>query len=216
MPSAALQSRIKAFESFADQKSTKSTSKVVLQAKYPPSTNLLESPISPTSDSFYPIAPFTPQKSLSRSPSPSPPNLGRRTSLIDLKDWIVDDGPNTAPSHHNGRHLKGFPCLSKTPLPIANKPAVVRSAPISSAPLINFELPPKSRLPLPPRKPSYTLTDASISNSSVPDSSATLRPPGRSDSLTVEHTYPPPRPHAFGSARVGHAPASSISFSIAF
>ncbi|PPQ93232.1 hypothetical protein CVT25_015230 [Psilocybe cyanescens] len=33
-------------------------------------------------------------ESLSRpSPSPSPPNLGRKTSLLDLKDWIVDDGP---------------------------------------------------------------------------------------------------------------------------
>ncbi|KAG2349468.1 hypothetical protein BDR05DRAFT_979666 [Suillus weaverae] len=210
MPSAALQSRIKAFEALADQRPSQTTTKpsfVVLKAKYPPSsTNLLESPISPTSNSFQPIAPFTPPKSLSRSPSPSPPNLGRRTSLIDLKDWIVDDGPNGAPSgvsHCTGRHLKG----------VAHKPAAARSAPISSAPLINLESPPKSRPPLPPRKPSYTSTDSSssISNSAISDSSATLRPPGHSDSLTVEHTYPPPRSHAFGSARVSHAPASSIS-----
>ncbi|KAG2041888.1 hypothetical protein BDR03DRAFT_683589 [Suillus americanus] len=221
MPSAALQSRIKAFEALADQRPSQTTTKpsfVVLKAKYPPSsnTNLLESPISPTSDSFQPIAPFTPPKSLSRSPSPSPPNLGRRTSLIDLKDWIVDDGPNRAPSgvsHHNSRHLKGFPGLSKTPPQVAHKPSATRSAPMSSAPLINLESPPKPRPPLPPRKPSYTSTDSSpsISNSAISDSSATLRPPGRSDSLTVEHTYPPPRSHAFGSARVSHAPASSIS-----
>ncbi|KAG1778470.1 hypothetical protein EV702DRAFT_154270 [Suillus placidus] len=220
MPSAALQSRIKAFEALADQRPSQTTTKpsfVVLKAKYPPSsTNLLESPISPTSNSFHPIAPFTPPKSLSRSPSPSPPNLGRRTSLIDLKDWIVDDGPNGAPSgvsHSNGRHLKGVQELSRIPPQVAHKPAAARSAPISSAPLINLEPPPKSRPPLPPRKPSYTSTDSSpsISNSAISDSSATLRPPGHSDSLTVEHTYPPPRSHAFGSARVSHAPASSIS-----
>ncbi|KAG2146854.1 uncharacterized protein EDB93DRAFT_1085666 [Suillus bovinus] len=221
MPSAALQSRIKAFEALADQRPSQTTTKpsfVVLKTKYPPSpnTNLLESPISPTSDSIQPIVPFTPPKSLSRSPSPSPPNLGRRTSLIDLKDWVVDDGPNGAPSgvsHYNGRHLKGFPDLRRTPPQVPHKPAAARSAPMSSAPLINLESPPKSRPPLPPRKPSYASTDSSpsISNSAISDSSATLRPPGRSDSLTVEHTYPPPRPHAFGSARVSHAPASSIS-----
>ncbi|KAG0697007.1 hypothetical protein DFH29DRAFT_1082587 [Suillus ampliporus] len=183
MPSAALQSRIKAFEALVDQHPTK-------KYKAAPPSNFLESPISPTTNSFHPI---TPLKSLSRSPSPSPPNLGRRTSLIDLKDWIVDDGP---PS--NARHLKD-----------ANKPTVAR---LSSTPLINLESPPKSRPPLPPRKPSYTSTDSLVSNiTSISDSSATLRPPGRSDSLTVEHTYPPARPHAFGSARVGHAPASSIS-----
>ncbi|KIK44838.1 hypothetical protein CY34DRAFT_802300 [Suillus luteus UH-Slu-Lm8-n1] len=218
MPSAALQSRIKAFESLADQRPSQTTSKpsfVVLKAKYPPSnTNLLESPISPTSDSFQPIAPFTPPKSLSRSPSPSPPNLGRRTSLIDLKDWIVDDGPNGAPSsvsHYNGRHLNGFPDLRRTPPQVAHKPTTSRPPPMSSAPLINLESPPKSRPPLPPRKPSYTDSSPSISNSAISDSSATLRPQGRSDSLTVEHTYPPHRPHSFGSARVSHAPASSIS-----
>ncbi|KAG1903834.1 uncharacterized protein F5891DRAFT_1208489 [Suillus fuscotomentosus] len=222
MPSAALQSRIKAFEALADQRPSQTTTKpsfVVLKAKYPPSSNtnnLLESPISPTSDSIPPIAPFTPSKSLSRSPSPSPPNLGRRTSLIDLKDWIVDDGPNGAPSgvsHYNGRHLKGFPDIRRTPPQVPHKPAAARLAPMSSAPLINLESPPKSRPPLPPRKPSYASTDSSpsISNSAISDSSATLRPPGHSDSLTVEHTYPPPRPHAFGSARASHAPASSIS-----
>ncbi|KAG1814875.1 hypothetical protein EV424DRAFT_1123679 [Suillus variegatus] len=222
MPSAALQSRIKAFEALADQHPSQTTTKpsfVVLKAKYPPSSNtnnLLESPISPTSDSIPPIAPFTPSKSLSRSPSPSPPNLGRRTSLIDLKDWIVDDGPNGAPSgvsHYNGRHLKGFPDIRRTPPQVPHKPAAARLAPMSSTPLINLESPPKSRPPLPPRKPSYASTDSSpsISNSAISDSSATLRPPGRSDSLTVEHTYPPPRPHAFGSARASHAPASSIS-----
>ncbi|KAG2362511.1 hypothetical protein BDR07DRAFT_1451117 [Suillus spraguei] len=190
---------------------------VVLKAKYPPShTNHLESPISPTSDSLQPIAPFTPPKSLSRSPSPSPPNLGRRTSLIDLKDWIVDDGPNGAPSgvsHHNGRYPKGCPELSRTPPQISHKPSAARSTPMPPTPLINLESPPKSRPPLPPRKSSYTSTDSSpsISNSAISDSSATLRPPGHSDSLTVEHTYPPPRSHAFGSARISHAPASSIS-----
>lgn len=227
MPSASLQSRIKAFEALADQRPPSShtvTSAHVFslkppQVKYPPSfTNLLESPISPISDSFYPIAPFTYPKSSSRSPSPSPPNLGRKTSLIDLKDWVVDDGPNKGPSavpshilFGNGKHLIGTRELSKTPPPIANKPAAARSAPISSVPLINLESPPKSRPPLPPRKLSCVSTDSSISTSSISDSSATLRLPGPSDSLTVEHTYPPHLPHAFGSVTIRHAPASSIS-----
>ncbi|KAJ8592498.1 hypothetical protein M405DRAFT_879897 [Rhizopogon salebrosus TDB-379] len=227
MPSASLQSRIKAYEALADKRplppSHTTTSAHVIslkppQPKYPPyNTNLLESPISPTSDSFYPIAPYTPPKSSSRSPSPSPPNLGRKTSLIDLKDWIVDDGPNeavSAVSPHipisNGKRLKGIREFSKTPPPIVSKPAIASSTPISSAPLINFESPPKSRPPLPPRKPSYSSTD-SISICSVSDSSATLRPPGHPDSLSVEHTYPPALTHAFGAVRMRHAPGSSIS-----
>lgn len=229
MPSAALQSRIKAFEALADQRPSPSPHTTTSyhafsfkppQAKYPPSSTLLESPISPTSDSFHPIAPFTSPKSLNRSLSPSPPNLGRKSSLIDLKDWIVDDGPNETSSAvtvlphiliGNGKYLKDIRELSKTPPPIPSKPAPVRSAPIAPGPLIHFESPPKSRPPLPPRKPSYTSTDCSVSICSVSDSSSTLRPPERSDSFPVEHTYPPPSPHAFGSVRIRHAPASSIS-----
>ncbi|KAH9483932.1 Increased rDNA silencing protein 4 [Psilocybe cubensis] len=56
------------------------------------------------------------------SPSPSPPQLGRSTSLLDLRDsdWIVDDGPGartpTAP-------LISFEAKSKTRPPIKPKPA---------------------------------------------------------------------------------------------
>ncbi|KAH9930773.1 uncharacterized protein B0H18DRAFT_135246 [Fomitopsis serialis] len=34
---------------------------------------------------------------IAHSPSPSPPALGRKTSLIDLHDWVLDDGPRNSP-----------------------------------------------------------------------------------------------------------------------
>lgn len=64
--------------------------------------------------------------------------------------------------------------------------------------LINLESPKKAP-PLPPRKPSLT----SLKIKSPPP-----LPTRHSDSLTVEHTYPPSQSE---KAKNGHAPASSIS-----
>ncbi|KAH7909917.1 hypothetical protein BJ138DRAFT_1088641 [Hygrophoropsis aurantiaca] len=208
MPSATLQSRIKAFEALSGPQPSPSTptyshSAATKPGKYS-SASLLETPISPTASSFRPIAP---QRSPSRSPSPSPPNLGRKTSLIDLGDWIVDDGPTpaTTPSRNtntngngNERHLNSLRAFSRTPP--HRKPA-----PSTSTPLINFESPPKTRPPLPPRKPSYNASESK----SPRGVGATLRPPN----AAVEHTYPPSASNSngFGSARLGHAPASSVS-----
>jgi hypothetical protein len=218
MPSASLQSRIQAFEALSCSSST--TMSTTPSLSTPPAdnrtSNLLESPISPTASTFHPIAPFVApaSSSRSRSPSPSTPSLLSRTSLIDLKDWIVEDGPVEPPSAFR-RSLtpgignpNGISKSSRTPSP-SRKPTPTYGA---SKPLINFESPPKPRPPLPPRKPSNTAdrvsTQRSVSAGS--DTSATLRPPGHSDCLTIEHTYPPGA-HKFGTGRMGHAPASSIS-----
>lgn len=85
------------------------------------------------------IAPLTATLLHPASPSPSPPNLGRKTSLIDLKDWVVDDGPTPTQNASTPLITLGSPPKPK-PKP---KPANL------SAP---FKSPPK----LPPRKPSYT------------------------------------------------------------
>ena len=212
MPSASLQSRIQAFEALSSSSSaTMTTTKHVDDT-----SNLLESPISPTASTFHPIAPLVAPISSngSRSPSPSTPSLVSQASLIDLKDWIVEDGPVEPPSVF--RHtlsvgigkLNGIRESSRTPSP-SRKPTPSNS----STPLINFDSPPKPRPPLPPRKPSGNTADRGPAQRSVSvgsETGATLRPPGRSDSLSIEHTYPPGA-HKFGAARVGHASASSIS-----
>ncbi|KAF9246402.1 hypothetical protein BU15DRAFT_58464 [Melanogaster broomeanus] len=231
MPSVALQSRIQAFEALSAPSSSSSLIPVhqTPSSTTPPksndsttSTNFLDTPISPTASILHPISPFTPSTASSRSPSPSPPNLGRKTSLIDLKDWIIEDGLVDGPSTF--RHtlsggtstskLNGIRELSKTPPPRKPIPTY-RASNVSVTPLINLESPPKPRPALPPRKPSYNDRDRepapaqrSVSGSS--ETGATLRPPARSDSLTIDHTYPP-GVHRFGAGRIGHAPASSIS-----
>ncbi|TBU35592.1 hypothetical protein BD311DRAFT_647093 [Dichomitus squalens] len=183
--------------------------------------DLLETPISPTATSISPIRPLaTTGKSMPPSPSPSPPNLGRKTSLIDLNDWVVDDGPLPYVPRQKP------PLARKPPPPLAPKPtsrhvsdSALRQPP---PPLINLDSPPKTRTapPLPPRKASYSSlksispTDTSNSGSRSP------RPPvpplpsvptrSSSDSLTVDHTYPP-------LSKLGinipsrHVPGSSIS-----
>jgi len=200
MPSASLQDRIKAFETLGA--SPPRGNGTYHSSTYP---SILEEPISPQAKSISTIAPFTPPHSISGSPSPSPPNLGRKSSLIDLKDWIVDDGPLPLPQPHpNSKHMNGKPATNDG---IARKSREWNGhASANAAPLINLESPPipKSvkRPPLPSRKPSYpSLTTAN---------NYALRPPGRSDSLTVEqHTYPP---FSNGSHNgPGHVPASSVS-----
>ncbi|KAG6844923.1 hypothetical protein H0H87_002407 [Tephrocybe sp. NHM501043] len=177
MPSTAIQARISAFESLA--------------SPYPPS---LASPYPPSlaSPAFPPTKPLSRPHPVSRSPSP--PNLGRKSSLIDLRDWVVDDGPA------DGR--------TPTQQPVA--------------PLISLESPPKptpkrpaaSAPPLPPRKPSYTSLKSVASSTSSHSVPLSPRPPQRFDSLTVaHHTYPPLKIDADSRSRntSGHAPASSIS-----
>ncbi|KII89179.1 hypothetical protein PLICRDRAFT_91601 [Plicaturopsis crispa FD-325 SS-3] len=229
MPSTSLQSRISAFEVLGGPSTLPSASSRGNSSK--PSINLLDSPISPSASSFFPIQPYTPPKASSRSPSPSPPNLGRKTSLIDLKDWVVDDGPArpSSGSEQGHGHVNGngsgsagrYKEYHRTPRSVPSK-ASIRN---NSTPLINFESPPKPTSdkapPLPPRKPSYSsLKSASSSNSvssrthSGSGSGSTLHPPSRSDSLTVDHTYPPlSKLNINGDSRRGpsHAAGSSIS-----
>ncbi|KAI6109686.1 hypothetical protein F5141DRAFT_1004166 [Pisolithus sp. B1] len=206
MPSASLQSRIKAFEALTTPSSLPPTSTTVastsFSAPYKPRHGTPQSSESTTSagtlQTIVPlVTPVPPSGSQSQSPT-----VYRRVSLIDLKDWVVEDGPfggSLTPSQTgeagNSRSTNDQP----------------NDARDMSTPLIHLESPPKQRPPLPPRKPSYLSAGAGP----VPrvlsleeHSGATLRPPRSSDSLTVEHTYPP---QTFGTARLRHAPASSIS-----
>ncbi|KAF7363755.1 hypothetical protein MSAN_01033300 [Mycena sanguinolenta] len=165
MPATSLQSRISAFESLSNPHAA------------------LQKPLSPR------IIPSTPPRA---SPSPSPPNLGRKSSLIDfkidLKDWVLDDG---SPPRSNG--------FKKTPTQASFN---------GEDALIHFSPPKPSSVkapPLPPRKPSLASlkSTASLPVNKNPPS---LPPPTRrGDSLTVEHTYPPlelspPRGHTHGSS----------------
>lgn len=121
-----------------------------------------------------------------RSPSHSPPNLGRKTSLVDLKDWVVDDGP-TSPKAMANNVLAPAPLidLHSPPKPKPNpkpKPANLSSKPPQ----------------LPPRK--------SPSHSSLRSSQAAtpqlnfLYPPRRQDSLSVEQPHPRSSSHAHSSS----------------
>lgn len=61
------------------------------------SSDLLGEPISPSASSFTvikPNVPYVPRKPRTKQ-SPPPPSTSENHSLIDLKDWIVTDGPNT-------------------------------------------------------------------------------------------------------------------------
>ncbi|KAF8077761.1 hypothetical protein FPV67DRAFT_1462904 [Lyophyllum atratum] len=212
MPSTALQSRISAFESIANPSLSPSFSSSSLSRKPQSNGRVFETPRSP---------PFTPRQPAAASPSPSPPNLGRKTSLIDLKDWIVDDGPSS-PHPNVFKHSGGIAHSSdRTPTKqgLNTKKQLV-------APLINFESPPKPKPkvsptltakapPLPPRKPSYTSLKSVASSASLGSNSSPVspQPMHRSDTLTVNHTYPPLKIDAGSQSRnaSGHAPTSSIS-----
>ncbi|KAJ7085756.1 hypothetical protein B0H15DRAFT_1023349 [Mycena belliarum] len=173
-----LQSRISAFESLSGP------------GQRDPA--VLQTPIAPR------VIPSTPPRV---SPSPSPPNLGRKSSLLDLKidlrDWVVADG---SPPRTNG--------FKKTPTQAAFNGA--------DDALIHFSPPKPSKVqapPLPPRKPSLASlrAAASSSSSSLPMTKRIPPPPvRRGDSLTVEHTYPPPGLALDISPR-GHTHGSSIS-----
>ncbi|KAJ6531345.1 hypothetical protein B0H19DRAFT_1191368 [Mycena capillaripes] len=173
MPASSLQSRISAFESLSGPHA------------------VLQAPLSPR------VIPSTPPK---LSPSPSPPNLGRKSSLIDfkidLKDWVLDDG---SPPRSNG--------FKKTP---------TQAAFSADDALIHFSPPKPSTVkapPLPPRKPSLASLKSVSSTASLPVKKLSpVVPPltRRGDSLTVEHTYPPPLSLDLSLPR-GHTHDSSIS-----
>ncbi|KAG5636823.1 hypothetical protein H0H81_006739 [Sphagnurus paluster] len=193
MPSTALQSRISAFESIANGSSLPQP--------------VFDAPLSP---------PYAPRKRPPpASPSPSPPNLGRKTSLIDLKDWIVDDGPSK-PGFKQYARITDDSGRTPTQLAFESKKQLV-------APLINFESPPRAKAkpsaafpakapPLPPRKPSYTSL-RSVDSATSTSSPGSPLPSRRSDTLTIDHTYPPLQIDSDARSRnsSGHAPASSIS-----
>ncbi|PCH37914.1 hypothetical protein WOLCODRAFT_161150 [Wolfiporia cocos MD-104 SS10] len=211
MAPSTLQARINAFESLNNTRNAPHVS------RSPPS--LLDSPISPAvTANFRPIAP----RPAAHSPSPSPPNLGRKTSLIDLQDWVVDDGPT--PSTRQKPFVSPKPRTQTIPI---TSPRHAADPVLPNAPLINFEPSPPDATsrpapPLPPRKPSYsslksvsTTTTASTS-SSVPRSPVgppaplpPRKPPPR-DKLTVDHTYPPPGTLGLTTSP-RHVPVSSIS-----
>ncbi|KAI6127753.1 hypothetical protein EDD16DRAFT_1533952 [Pisolithus croceorrhizus] len=219
MPSASLQSRIKAFEALTTPSSLPPTSTTVASTSfsvpYKPRHGTPQSSESTTSagtlQTIVPlVTPVPPGGS-----QPQSPTVYRRVSLIDLKDWVVEDGPfggSPTPSQTGeaGNSRSTNVCESSLPLYSGSKDQP-NDARDMSTPLIHLESPQKQRPPLPPRKPSYLSAGASP----VPrvlslegHSGAMLRPPRSSDSLTVEHTYPP---QTFGTARLRHAPASSIS-----
>ncbi|KZT27313.1 hypothetical protein NEOLEDRAFT_1130839 [Neolentinus lepideus HHB14362 ss-1] len=216
-PSTALQSRINAFESLGGPSSI-STVKSTQRSRSRSPSNPLDKPISPTATTIQPITPSRSPKPATVSPSPSPPNLGRKTSLIDLKEWVVDDGPAQVENRHaNGNAAIGTPVIGlgrpsnrnvSGPPPRSN----------STAPLISFEShsPPRTVAqapPLPPRNPSKP--------SIRPTASAPVSPPSlvqsqSKDSLTVGHHYPPLSKldvAALSPVRKGqgHVPASSVS-----
>ncbi|KAL5511761.1 hypothetical protein ACEPAH_4979 [Sanghuangporus vaninii] len=199
-PTSTLQDRIKQFEAMNGAAVRPLQSKTALKDRprpsYPPvprgqihskatgsavspSLDLLSDPISPTAASYTvikPMVPYVPRKPRIKSPSPSPPNLGCNTSLIDLMDSKLDERQDW---------LK----ISRPPL----------------AP------------PLPPRMASQNSgASGSSSTRSLSSQSSVPTIPSRSssNSLTVEHTYPP-----LGSAtsnanvrqRQGHVSASSTS-----
>ncbi|EFI28359.1 hypothetical protein CC1G_13893 [Coprinopsis cinerea okayama7 len=246
MPSA-LQSRITAFESLAGGSSSHAT----LNSSPPPSPkkprasnassddSLIDAPLSAaTAAALPPVAFSSPApQTKTLSPSPSPPILGRKTSLIDLTDWIVDDDPVLA-----APPLNGAPTLK--PKPVIVKRASVNGLRDGKTPtqrafntrvtspnglLINLESPPRPKVqttngkaapPLPPRKTaSYTslksVASTSSSQSSGPSPNSTfLYPPRRGDSLTVDsaHAYPPSSPLNIDTrSSTRHTAGSSIS-----
>lgn len=258
-PSTSIQSRISAFESLQDQRSPKSNPKIINDfgelvddADTPgDATNILEEPISPIANAFSTIAPSSTPSPLDRvhslsgsdlhSPSRSPPSLGRKSSLLDLNDWVVDvEGPNVsstgtgpigAASHRWLVPPSPASSLNTRPLPpprkgMPERPTSTRSPSSTTAPLIQLDdvtLPKsKSAPPIPPKKvPVNKLTNSPnirpghlVSSISVSPKPPTLPLPRRTDSLTVEpqHIYPPSlKLDTAPNGRGRHAPASSVS-----
>ncbi|THH10286.1 hypothetical protein EW145_g1441 [Phellinidium pouzarii] len=149
----------------------------------------MDEPISPTAALYTvikPSVPYAPRKPRIKSPSPSPPNLGCNTSLIDLKDWVVEDGPAS-----KLRPLQ--------PTENGNGMSKYVVAP-----------------PLPPRKASQNSVEFATTShqSQAPHNASLTISRSSSNSLTVEHTYPPLLKMSSNTdmrQRQGHVPASSMS-----
>ncbi|KAF9792168.1 hypothetical protein BJ322DRAFT_18328 [Thelephora terrestris] len=258
-PSTSIQSRISAFESLKDQRPHKTNPKIINDfgeladdADAPSDApNILEEPISPIAHAFSTIAPSSTPSPMNRvhslsgsdlhSPSRSPPSLGRKSSLLDLNDWVVDvEGPNvsstgTGPIGAAPHRWLAPPApgssLSTRPLPpprkgMPERPTSTRSPPSTTTPLIQLDevTPQKSKSgpPIPPKKvPASKLTNSPnvrpahlASSISISPKPPTLSLPRRTDSLTVEpqHIYPPSlKLDIVPNGRGRHAPASSVS-----
>src|SRR6266852_3849972 len=190
MPSSTLQARIKAFEAIGSGASKEVLDRVAIHAE---PEHLLDRPHSPSAASIPPIVPTT------YSPSASPSSLRHRTSLLDLKDWVIDDGPFGA-SPTTAVFTGCSPLPAATPLPH------------ESSPLISFDgSPPKfvTAPPLPPRKLSLN----SPRSVSAPAASLTTSPsnnmlmPPSTDPLALKDLSP-----SDGIRRPqGHVHVSSVS-----
>ncbi|KAH8980355.1 hypothetical protein EDB86DRAFT_569055 [Lactarius hatsudake] len=191
MPPSTLQARIKAFEALGMGASKQVLDTVTIHSE---PEHLLDSPLSPTVPSIPPIVPTV------YTPSASPSSLRHRSSLVDLKDWVIDDGPLRAGS------------------PTAVLNGYSPPKPFEDAPLISFESsPPKlsNAPPLPPRKPSYN----SLRSVSAPATSPTIMSTSPSANMLMppdaDHSYPPTLSTDKLSMPIrrgnGHAPASSVS-----
>ena len=238
-PTTSIQSRISVFEALKDQKPHNSKQKTINDfgelVDGPDAsvnaTHILEEPIPPTANTLSTIAP---------SPSPSPlnrvhslsgsdlhslpsstPSIGRKSSLLDLNDWVVEESPNvsstgTGPigaAPHRWQPPPS-PSASQNTRPLlpprgdmSGRPTNTRSPASTVAPLIQLEditLPKsKSAPPIPPKRfPSNKPTNstslglgrsAGQNASSVSPTPSILSLPKRTDSLTVEpqHIYPP-------------------------
>ena len=163
------------------------------------------------------------------SPSPSPPGLGRKTSLIDLKDWVVDDGLFPPPRRSSNTRMAFSQLKSANPSKgQSQEHSSIPAGPTGNLPLIDLHSPQKSkpkpkpkpanltsapsqtavsskqRPPqLPPRKTSHTSLKSAAPSS--PPQLNFLYPPRRQDSLTVAQGL---EPHSRGSS---HAQSSSVS-----
>jgi hypothetical protein len=190
MPSSTLQDRIKAFEAIGSGASKEVLDSVAIHTQ---PEHLLDRPHSPSAATIPPIVPTT------YSPSASPNSLRHRTSLLDLKDWVIDDGPfGASPTTAILTDCSRQPAA--TPLPH------------ESAPLISFEgSPPKfiRAPPLPPRKLSLNSprsVSAPAASPTTSQSNNMLMPPS-TDPLALKDLSPS---DSMRRAQ-GHMHASSVS-----
>ena len=191
MPPSTLQARIKAFEALGTGASKEVLDSVAI---HPEPDHLLDRPHSPSAASIPPIVPTT------YSPSASP-SLQHKSSLIDLKDWVIDDGPFRPSYSTTTTILSGYSPL-QTIKPLSHE----------SAPLISFEAPPPNfskAPPLPPRKLSFNSPRSVSAPAASPTTNSMLMPP------EPDQPYPPILTDVSttdGTRRAqGHVAASSVS-----
>lgn len=109
-------------------------------------SNFLEDPISPTAASYTiikPSVPYVPRKPRVKSPSPSPPNLDCNTSLIDLKEWVVEENPKST-NHYYKNDASAFTTSVCLPIVLLTTisfiDALTEICTPSSSPYCNTEL----------------------------------------------------------------------------